>query len=94
MPFTVIVLKPLTDKINAKAVSYAAMTESEVDAEVGAKGNETVHALVDKWATLNLIRSGIILAASISAIWASLTSVEVVGFGVEDISFTSGANRL
>ena len=84
MPYTVAILKPLTDKINARAEEYAKATPEEIEAEesAGLRKEETVHALVDKWASLNLIRSGIIMAASLSAIWASLESLEVVGLGV------------
>jgi hypothetical protein len=53
---------------------------------------ETAHALLDKWSTLNLIRSLLPLAGTICAAWAVADNYEVLGLA--EIVLKSGANRM
>jgi len=58
------------------------------------KKEETVHSLVDTWATLNLGNAALTAAAAMSALWAVMNPVEVVGMGLDSIKFGTGANRM
>ena len=77
-PYTHLVIFPVNRKFFEK--SDALLTTSPVDtsAEVGESREETVHALVDKWATLNLVRAILSGAAAFFAAWATLNPVEVI----------------
>lgn len=78
-------MKPTNDKLAAKASSTAA-------AESGVAKEETAHALLDKWSTLNLGRSFLPLIGALCAGWAMADNYEVLGLA--DVVFKSGANRL
>ena len=60
--------------------------------EAGVAQDETVHALIDRWATLNLARAVLVGAGALCAVLAALNKREIVGF--KDIGLASGANRL
>ncbi|KAK7545379.1 hypothetical protein IWX49DRAFT_566600 [Phyllosticta citricarpa] len=47
-----------------------------------AKRNDTVHALVDWWATANLGRAGLTLVAAFAGAWATMGRVDVVRYRV------------
>lgn len=55
------------------------------------KEDETVHALVDRWATLNLGRTLLSGLAAGFATWAALDGFEVVDAGLR---IATGANRM
>lgn len=71
-------------------MANASLTDAA--AEAGVAKEETVHALYDKWSTLNLIRSLLPLTATVLAAWASVDKYDVLG--LSDITFKSGANRM
>jgi len=79
IPYTILLMGPLNAKLVAKAESMSKTSITDTAAEIGVTKDETVHALVDKWATLNLFRAIITGIAAMSATWGSLRSVEVVG---------------
>jgi hypothetical protein len=83
---------PTNKKLLEKADSLASSTVGDAVAEARAAKEDTVHALADKWASLNLVRAIISLTSSVLAAWATINPIEVVG--IETISVVSGANRL
>ena len=68
----------------------ASLEDKAVEANV-AEG-ENVHALMDKWATLNLARAVPVAVGAICAVLAALSKSEIVGF--REIGVGSGANRM
>ena len=60
--------------------------------EAGVAEGETTHALIDKWATLNLARAALVAGGAICATLAAVNKTEAVGF--RDIGLASGANRM
>jgi len=78
IPYTLLLMGPLNSKILEKAESLSQTALSDIEAEAGVSQEETVHALVDKWATLNLGRAFMVGVAAFSAVWATLSKVEVV----------------
>ena len=75
IPYTRLVIGPINRKLVEK--SDALLTTSLVDtsAEVGVAREDTIHALVDKWASLNLVRAILSGAAAFFAAWATLNPV-------------------
>ncbi|KAK7531686.1 uncharacterized protein J3D65DRAFT_638431 [Phyllosticta citribraziliensis] len=51
-----------------------------LDGVVDAKRNETMHALVDWWATANLGRAGLSIVAAFAGAWATMGRVDVVKY--------------
>ncbi|KAF2020487.1 hypothetical protein BU24DRAFT_416169 [Aaosphaeria arxii CBS 175.79] len=92
VPFTYAFIVPTNKKLFAKADSLAATSLDNKAAEAGVAKEETVHALIDKWATLNFARALIVGAAALLAAWAAADKREVVGF--REIALDVGANRL
>jgi hypothetical protein len=91
VPYTFAVIRPTNDALKKKAASASSAAVGEAAAQL--KGEEdNTHALVDRWATLNLVRGLVSLSAALIGAWASLGAVEVVA--VESIEFIAGANRL
>lgn len=85
IPYTFFIGDPVNRQLEAKVQSLA-LTATED----GVSKEETTHALVDKWATINL---GKVVIAGISALvatWAALDREEVVP---ATFSFSTGANR-
>jgi len=91
MPFTLAVLLPTNNKLFEKAKSFAKTSITDKAAEVGVAREETTHALIDKWAVLNLARAGIIGVASVLGIWAAVDKRVPYSSLVK---LASGANRL
>jgi len=88
IPFTIGVMMPTNNKLEEKAQSFAS---SGAD-EVGVAKEETVNALLDRWATLNLVRSVLLLTSAILGGWASLQPTEVLG--LEKVEILMGADRM
>jgi hypothetical protein len=61
-------------------------------AEASAAEGENVHALLDRWATLNLARAVLVGAGALCIVLAALSKRELVGF--KQIAVASGANRM
>lgn len=88
MPFTILVLKPINDKLFARGDALAL----DEKAEVGIAQQETTKALLDRWTKLHLVRTAITGVGALLAIWAALDKRETAGVG--GVSLRSGANRL
>lgn len=84
MPFTVLVIKPINDKLFGKADTLA------LDDKVAAQ-DQSVKQLIDQWAKLHLIRTAITGVGAVLAIWAALDKREA---GSGSLAFSTGANRL
>ncbi|KAF2032419.1 hypothetical protein EK21DRAFT_110091 [Setomelanomma holmii] len=92
VPFTLVFIRPVNNKLieKMKSMSSASLEDKAIEANV-AEG-ETTHALIDKWATLNLARAGLIAIGAICAALAAVDKREIVGF--QEIGLASGANRM
>ena len=85
-------MESVNSKLQDKADSFGTTSLTSTDAESGVAKEETVHGLVDRWATLNLGRALLTGAGAVCAAWAIVSKLEVVGMG--HFSLTSGANRM
>lgn len=85
LPYTFFISDPVNRQLESKAQSLA-LTATED----GVPQEETTHALVDKWATINL---GKVLIAGISALVATWAAVEREEIVPATFSFSTGANR-
>lgn len=71
VPFTIFFIVPTNNKLFAKRDELAASSLEDKAVEKNVVGGETVHALIDKWATLNLARAMLVGAGAICAIVAA-----------------------
>lgn len=92
MPFTFAFIAPINDKLIEKMNSMASASLDDEAVEQGVAEGETTHALIDKWATLNLARAVFLAAGALCTTIAALNKREVVSFS--DIGLRSGANRM
>ncbi|KAF1958465.1 hypothetical protein CC80DRAFT_408719 [Byssothecium circinans] len=92
IPYTLLVIGPTNEKLFAKEREYQSASLEDKAIEAGVQKDETVHALIDKWAVLNLARAAITGVGAILTIWAALDKREFASF--RDIGVGSGANRL
>ncbi|KAF2463248.1 uncharacterized protein BDR25DRAFT_307855 [Lindgomyces ingoldianus] len=92
IPYTLAFMKPTNNKLLSKADSLASTELSNKAAEAGVTQSETVHALLDKWATLNLARALITCVGALCAVWAAIDKREAVGFS--KAALKTGANRM
>jgi len=83
---------PTNDALMEKARSLAGSSLEDESVEVGVTSGETVNALLDRWATLNLARAAITGLGAVCAIWAALDKREAVS--ASSFGFATGANRL
>ena len=60
--------------------------------ETNAAQGETVHELMDRWATLNMARTLLVGVGAVCTVLAAASKIEVVKFG--GMAIKSGANRL
>ncbi|KAK8049538.1 monooxygenase hypC [Apiospora phragmitis] len=76
MPWTLGLMVPINEKLLRKVdevQSLGAGAEKEVEArEVGAREEETAHALVDRWALLNLYRGSAVLVSGCLGLYAAV----------------------
>lgn len=91
MPYTLFFMSSVNNKLHERASSLANASLTDTAAESGVAEAETTHALVDKWATLNLGRSLLPLMGTIAAAWAVVDKYEVLGLGA---TFRTGADRM
>lgn len=80
IPFSYIFLHPTDVALKARAESFANTSITDTDAEVGIAKEETTHALVDKWATINLGRAILGFAGAACSVWATLGRVDVIRY--------------
>ncbi|EME48753.1 hypothetical protein DOTSEDRAFT_40040 [Dothistroma septosporum NZE10] len=91
IPYTFFLGEPINKKLEEKERSLASVALTDDKAEVGIAKEDSVHALVDKWATVNFGRFGIATIAAFASTWAAIDRAEVVpaAFGL-----ASGADRV
>jgi hypothetical protein len=77
IPYTILFLNSYNTKLLAKADSLASTSLEDTAVEAGVAKEETVHSLVDAWATLNLGRALITATAAVAAAWAALIPDEI-----------------
>lgn len=92
MPFTLAFIAPVNEKLIEKMNSLASASLEDKAVEKGVAEGETTHALIDKWATLNVVRAVFLVAGTLCATLAAVDKREAVGFN--DIGFATGANRI
>ncbi|KAF2692025.1 hypothetical protein K458DRAFT_354231 [Lentithecium fluviatile CBS 122367] len=73
IPFTLVFIGPVNAKLAYKAHALASSGSlADKDIEAGVAADETVHALLDVWATRNLARAAITGLGVVFAVWAAL----------------------
>ncbi|KAK7951466.1 uncharacterized protein PG986_007194 [Apiospora aurea] len=73
MPWTLGLMMPINEKLLRKVDAAQSLGANEVEGrEVGVKEEETAHALVDRWALLNLYRGGAVLVSGCLGLYAAL----------------------
>ncbi|KAK8089097.1 hypothetical protein PG997_004058 [Apiospora hydei] len=73
MPWTLGLMVPINEKLLRKVDAAQSLGANEVEGrEVGVKEEETAHALVDRWALLNLYRGGDVLVSGCLGLYAAL----------------------
>ncbi|CAN9418367.1 unnamed protein product [Alternaria alternata] len=95
VPFTLLAMAPTNDKLLGKKDELATASLSNKNVEAFAAEGETVHELMDKWASLNMARA---MLVAVGAVPASLTRGSSkpglimscvgsggLGLGVEDV---------
>ncbi|KAI6798967.1 hypothetical protein KC332_g14462 [Hortaea werneckii] len=91
IPYTFIVGEPINQKLEKKAKDLSSASLTDAAAEVGIAQEETVHQLVDRWATMNLGRTLLTGIAALTATWAAVDRLEVVPAAAR---LAGGADRL
>jgi hypothetical protein len=71
MPYTLFIMQPTNRKLVSKEEETRGLAVTDTIVEAGL-GGETAHALVDKWATMNIGRVALLGAAAVLAAWATL----------------------
>lgn len=92
IPFTFAFIVPTNKKLFEKEQSLATASIEDKAVEAGVAREETVHALIDKWATLNLARALIVGVGAVLSAWSAVDKLEITGF--HDAALKTGANRL
>lgn len=73
VPYTLILMEPINQLLESKAEE---LTDSVLAAEaigVGSKSEDSVHQLVDRWATFNLGRTVLTGLSTLIATWAAIS---------------------
>ncbi|RMY34874.1 hypothetical protein D0866_04988, partial [Hortaea werneckii] len=91
IPYTFIVGEPINQKLEKKAKDLSSASLTDAAAEAGVAQEETVHQLVDRWATMNLGRTLLTGIAAIAATWAAVDRLEVVPAAAR---LAGGADRM
>ncbi|KAG9653549.1 DUF1772-domain-containing protein, partial [Aureobasidium melanogenum] len=91
IPYTVFLMGGVNSKLQEKASSLADASLTDTAVESGVAQGETVHQLVDKWLTLNLVRSLLPLFGTLAAGWAIADKFDVLGLGAV---LKTGADRM
>lgn len=89
VPYSLLALEPINKKLEGKAEELGEASLTDLKAEAGITREETVHFLVDRWATVNLGRSVITGLAAVCATVAAVGHYGGVGFEMK-----SGAGRM
>ncbi|KAF2274918.1 uncharacterized protein EI97DRAFT_459871 [Westerdykella ornata] len=80
IPYTFAFIVPTNKKLYEKLRSLATTGLEDKAAEVGVAKKETVNALLDKWATLNLIRALLAGAGAVLAAWGTVSHLQETVF--------------
>jgi hypothetical protein len=91
VPYTLVLMKPVNSKLNSKSETLATTELTDKAAEAGVSREETVHALIDRWAVFNLGRALLTAAGSVCMVVAALDKLEYYG---AKVAFKTGADRL
>lgn len=91
MPYTFLLSEPINQKLLQKESTLASVSPTDSKAEAGIAKEDSVHGLVDKWATVNFGRFAIAAVAAIVSTWAAIDRAEVVPAAIR---FASGADRM
>jgi hypothetical protein len=92
VPFTFVFIAPLNDKLTEKMNEMDGASLEDLAVERGVAQGETTHALIDKWATLNVARAAFIAVGALCAAVAAGDKREGVSFG--GVALRSGADRM
>jgi hypothetical protein len=92
VPFTFAFIRPINNKLIEKKNSMASASLDDKAVEAGVAEGETTHALIDKWATLNLVRTVFLAAGALCVSLAAVDKREAVGFS--SVGFGTSANRM
>ncbi|KAF2746634.1 hypothetical protein M011DRAFT_468331 [Sporormia fimetaria CBS 119925] len=87
VPFTYAFMIKTNNKLLEKSHTLSATADDKAETQ-----EENVHALLDKWATLNLARAMLVGVGSILAAWGAVSKLEIVSFG--NLALGTGADRL
>ncbi|KAH9828894.1 hypothetical protein Tdes44962_MAKER02322 [Teratosphaeria destructans] len=91
IPYSYFCLEPLNRRLLKKASDLSSASLTDADVEASVSKDDSVHALVDKWAVVNLGRTILSGVAAIAATWAALDRLEAVPAVVRVVG---GADRL
>ncbi|KAK4548624.1 hypothetical protein LTR36_009534 [Oleoguttula mirabilis] len=91
VPYTLILAEPIIQKLEQKAQDLASASLTDTAAEAGVRQEDTVHQLVDKWATVNLGRTILTGIAALTATWAAVDKLDIVP---ATIKLAGGAGRM
>jgi len=81
VPFTLAFILPTNHKLIAKKDEFASLSQKSTRAKAGmpggwedidVEGGETVHALIDRWAMLNLARAVLVAGGAFCTVLAAL----------------------
>ncbi|EDU39623.1 DUF1772-domain-containing protein [Pyrenophora tritici-repentis] len=81
VPFTLLVLGPTNNKLIAKKDEFAAAHAKGKAIKANTADGETVHELMDKWATLNAARAVLVAAGALCTVIAAVNKREVAKLG-------------
>lgn len=91
VPYTIFFMGPINSKLSSKAQTLATTEITDKAAEAGVAREETVHALIDSWATWNMGRALITAVGSVCVTIAALDKLEYFG---AKVALKTGADRL
>jgi hypothetical protein len=82
VPFTLLTMTPTNNKLLSKKDELATASLSNKNVEAFAAEGETVHELMDKWASLNMARAVLVAAGALCTVASAVVGRrELVKFG-------------
>ncbi|CAN9275890.1 unnamed protein product [Alternaria alternata] len=82
VPFTLLAMAPTNDKLLGKKDELATASLSNKNVEAFAAEGETVHELMDKWASLNMARAMLVAVGAVCTVASAVVGRrELVKFG-------------
>lgn len=91
-PFTIAFIKPVNDKLIEKMNALSSVSLEDKAVEKGVAKEETTHALIDKWAMLNVVRALFLVAGTLCATVAAVDKRENIAF--RGVGLATGADRM